>query len=196
MSGKNRFETSEQERERLELGRRIRVRRKQKNMTIAQMAKKTGLTTSFLSQVERGKTGISISSLRAISEVLGVPIFLFLIDGDGSLGIVVRRNARKTLRLPDSRLTYELLVPDLNRSLEFWMAHLEQGASSSDAPLSHPSEECLLVLQGVMKIEIGKDTFTLYEGDSICYDGRIPHRGTNIGDGMLVFVSASTPPVF
>jgi transcriptional regulator with XRE-family HTH domain len=198
---KNRqFETpeqaNEQAKERLDLGKRIRARRKQMKLTIAQIAERTGLTVSFLSQVERGKTGISIGSLRAISEVLEVPIFHFLLEEEGSLGMVVRKNERKKLRLPDSHLTYELLVPDLNRSLEFWMGRLEPGAASSDAPKSHPSEECLLVLEGVMEIEIGTQTHVLYPGDSICYDGRIPHRAINRHDRELVFISAVTPPVF
>jgi transcriptional regulator with XRE-family HTH domain len=196
VAGNERLDAADQERERLELGRQIRARRKQKDLTIAQVAKATGLTASFLSQVETGKTGLSISSLRAISEVLDVPIFHFLLDTNESLGLVVRKDSRKKLRLPDSQLTYELLVPDLNRSLEFWMGRLEPGAGSSDGPRSHPSEECLLVLQGTMELELGEETYTLREGDSICYDGRIPHKAINIGDGPLIFVSASTPPVF
>jgi transcriptional regulator with XRE-family HTH domain len=189
-------ETFEQERERIELGKKIRARRKQINLTITQVSERTGLTTSFLSQVERGKTGLSVNSLRAISEVLGVPIFHFLLNEENSLGIVVRKDERKTLRLPDSHLTYELLVPDLNRNLEFWIGTLEPGAVSSDQPRSHPAEECLLILEGTMEIEIGEQTYTLYAGDSICYDGRAPHRAINKGDSKLVFVSAVTPPVF
>jgi len=190
------FKVSEKPQETLALGKTIRKRRKQMKLTIAQMAKQTGLTVSFLSQVERGKTGISINSLRKISEVLGVPIFHFLLEEHDCLGTLVRKNERKTLHLPDSHLRYELLVPDLNRSCEFWIGYLEPGAASSDEPMSHPAEECLLVLEGVMELQIGQETHILYPGDSISYDGRIPHRAISRADEELVFVSAVVPPIF
>lgn len=177
------------------LGDKIRKIRSDKNMSLRELADKTGLTPSFLSQVERDLAEPSITSLRKIAEAMGVPIFYFLLEGNEP-SPVVRKHERKVLRMPKSHLSYELLSPDLDKTMEVWMARLEPGAVSCDTPLSHPGEECIVVLQGAMEIQIGDETYFLGEGDSIYYFAAIPHKLTSVGEKELVFISAVTPPMF
>lgn len=177
------------------LGNKIREKRKDVGITLRELATRTDLTPSFLSQIERDLAVPSITSLRKIAGVLGVPIFHFLMDSDGA-SPVVRRDARKKLVLPDSHLVYELLSPDLKRKMEVWMARLEPGASGSDSPMSHPADECILVIQGKLGIKLGDDDYVLEPGDSIYFDGAVPHLLTSVGDEDLVFVSSVSPPVF
>ena len=178
------------------LGKRVRQRREEMKLSLAELAKMTGLTPSFLSQVETGKTGLSINSLRLLSDVLAVPIFHFLLEEDDAIGGVVRQDQRKTIRFPNSDMRYELLVPNLNYSLEVWMGHMEPGMHSSDEPRTHPADECMVILQGTMELHLGQETHTLVAGDSITYDGRIPHKAINVSDEELIFISAMSPPVF
>lgn len=177
------------------LGERIRQKRAEKGLTLKALADKTGLTPSFLSQVERDMAEPSITSLRQIAKALDAPIFFFLLDADQP-SPVVRKNERKVLNFPQSHLTFELLSPDLNRKMEVMMARLEPGAASCDEPLTHPGEECILVLQGEMEIVIGQESYHLSAGDSIYYFSAIPHRLVSVGQEDLVFVSAITPPAF
>lgn len=177
------------------LGKKIRQIRREKGLSLKEVAEKTGLTSSFLSQVERDLADPSITSMRKIAEALEVPIFYFLLNHEEH-SPVVRRDQRKVLRLPQSHLTYELLSPDLNRKMEVMMARLEPGAASSDEPLSHPGEECIVVLEGCMDIDIGGEVYHLEEGDSIYYYAAVPHKLWNPGDKELVFLSAITPPLF
>ncbi|GFN22259.1 MAG: cupin domain-containing protein [Thermoanaerobacteraceae bacterium] len=177
------------------LGKKIRQIRRDRGMSLKDVAEKTGLTSSFLSQVERDLADPSITSLRKIAEALEVPIFYFLLNHEDH-SPVVRRDKRKVLKFPQSHLTYELLSPDLNRKMEIMMARLEAGAVSCDEPLSHPGEECIVVLQGCMEIEIGGEVYRLEEGDSIYYYAAVPHKLWNPGDKELVFLSAMTPPLF
>lgn len=177
------------------LGETIRRIRAEKNMSLRELADKTDLTPSFLSQVERDLAEPSITSLRKIADALGVPIFYFLLDNEKP-SPVVRKNERKTLKMPQSHLMYELLVPNLDRSMEVWMGRLEPGAVSCETPLSHQGEECLFVLQGLMEVQLGEEIYVLEEGDTIYYFGAVPHQLKNIGEGELVFISAITPPLF
>lgn len=181
---------------RMTLGQNIRERRKELGLTMAQVAEATGLTASFISQVETGKTGTSIDSLRLISGALKTPIFQLLLNENDSVGMVTRKSKRLTLNLPDSHLMYELLIPDLNHSFELWMGHLEPGSPSSADLKGHQGEECLLVLQGVMQIELADEKHLLYPGDTIIYDGRVPHKATSVGDEELVFLSVVAPAMF
>jgi transcriptional regulator with XRE-family HTH domain len=181
---------------RVPLGKRIRRRRRETGLSITQLGERTGLTASFISQVETGKTGLSINTLRILSEALDVPIFHFLLDEHEAIGAVVRKNERPVLELPNSEIRYEFLMPHLNLNLEVFIGYLDPGGQSSDSAQSHPSDECMLILQGDMEITLGETSYVLHAGDSISYDGRIPHRAVNTGNEQLVFVSAVTPPNF
>ncbi|GAB6174394.1 cupin domain-containing protein [Paradesulfitobacterium aromaticivorans] len=177
------------------LGNKIRLKRMEKQLTLKELAERTGVTQGFLSQVERGLTDPSITTLRRISNALNVPIFYFLMD-EAKSNPVVRKDERQILKFPDSHLTFELLSPDLNRSIEMMMARLEPGAVTCDEPLTHPGEENIVVIQGEMKIQIGEEVYFLAEGDSIYYFSSIPHKIWSIGTEDLIFISAITPPEF
>lgn len=177
------------------LGSRIRKRRRSQKMSLAELADKIGKTSSYLSQVERGLAEPSITALREISKALDVPIFYFLLDNEKH-NQVVKRKERKVLQFPGSHLTFELISPDLNNKMEMIEARLEPGASTCEVPLAHQGEECTLVIEGRMKIQIGDSVHILEKGDSIYYLASLPHKITSIGEEDLVFVSAITPPNF
>ena len=177
------------------LGNKIRKLRISKGNNLTAFAKKIGKTPSYLSQVERGMASPSIMALREISKALNVPMFYFLID-DKKQSIIVRKNERRVLQFPKSHLTYELLSPDVSRQIEMIRTQIEVGASSCSEPISHEGEECTLVMEGKMKIQIGDEFFTLEEGDSIYYFANIPHKITRIGEKALIIISAFTSTNF
>ena len=177
------------------LGNKIRTIRSSQGMSLAELASQIGKTSSYLSQVERGLAEPSINALREISKALQVPMFHFLIDDDRH-SAVVRKDKRKVLKFPGSHISFELITPDLNRRMEMIQFRLEPGASTCETPQSHQGEECSLVLQGKMKIQIGEREYNLEEGDSVYYMGSIPHKITSTGEEELIFVSAITPPNF
>lgn len=178
-----------------DLGQKIRSRRQEQQMSIKQLADSTGLTSGFISQIERNQTEPSITSLRKLAEALDVAVFHFFIDEINN-NCVVRKNQRQKIRFRDSHLAYELLSPDLNRQMEMFYASLEPNAATSDEPMAHNGEEVILVLSGSMEITVGNDVYLLDEGDSIYYFASIPHRIVNKGEEVLTFVSTITPPRF
>jgi len=93
-------------------------------------------------------------------------------------------------------LTYELLSPDVSHQIEMIRTRIELGASTCSKPLPHEGEECTLVIEGKMKIQVRDEFFILEEGDCIYYVASIPHKITSIGDKDLVIISAITPTNF
>lgn len=179
----------------MELGQRIKIRRKAMNMSLRELADQVDLTASFLSQVERDLASPSIESLRKISQALEVPIFYFLVEPDDA-SPVVRRNQRRKITLPGTHLTYELLTPDLNRKMEVIMVELQPGEDYTATPLRHHTEECLYVLQGQLQICLGEDLYHLSSGDSVYFDGPMLRSIAARGDETLRFINIITPPVF
>ena len=182
--------------ENVTLGNKIRKLRISKGINLTAFAKKIGKTPSYLSQVERGMASPSIMALREISRALDVPVFCLLIDDHERHSAIVRKKERKVFRFPKSHLTYELLSPDLSEQIEMIRTRIEPGATTSSKPLSHKGEECTLVVEGKMKIQIGDKLFKLEEGDTIYYFATIPHKITSIGDKDLIIISAITPSSF
>ncbi len=179
----------------MQLGQRIRARRRELGLSLRKLAGRVGLTASFLSQIERGSASPSSESLRKISDALEVPIFHFLVEPDGK-SPVVRHNQRLKLTLPDSRLTYELLTPDLNRKMEVFMAEVEPGEDNIAMPLRQYTEECIYVLQGQLEIQLGEEVYLLGPGDSVYFEGPLLRRLAARGHETLRFISAITPSIF
>ncbi len=174
----------------------IRRTRKTQNMTLHDLAHETGLSLSFISQVERGLANSSINSLRKIALALGTPLSSFFEEGSSREGPVVRKNERGILVNTDSRLTYQLLSLNHNRQIDFLLTRLEVGGTSAEYPMTHKGEEAALVLQGECRIELGNGIYDLNEGDSIYITENTPHRLTNTGNVPLTIVSAISPPGF
>lgn len=179
----------------LVIGDRIRDKRGERAMSLRDLAERTGLTPSFLSQVERSLTEPSLTSLRKIADGLDVPIFYFLLDdSDGSP--VVRRGERKVLTFPGKKIRFELLTPNLNHKMEIVTACMEPGSSTCEDPLSHSGEEFITVVEGSAEIQVGGQEYELQAGDSIYFFASIPHKVTSIGSEDLVIIMAITPPTF
>jgi len=177
------------------LGEKIRQKRTEKGMSLKELAEQTGLSSGFISQVERDLAEPSITSLRKIAGALEVAIFHFFVDKE-SEGRVVRKDGRQKIRFSESQVVYELLSPDLNRQMETVMGTLDPGGATSSEVMTHPGEEVIYVLEGEMFITIGSEAYTLTEGDTIYYYGTMPHLIENLSSGPMKFISTITPPRF
>jgi transcriptional regulator with XRE-family HTH domain len=174
-------------------GKRLRILREEQEWTLRELAERTGLSVSLISQLERGVTSPSLQSVRRLADALQVSIFQ-LLAADTRGYSYVPADRRRKLVLQHGEISYELLSPDTKRRLEVWLGTLSPGVTSGEEPSVHASEEFILVLSGQMEIEIGDQRQVLGPGDAIQYDGSQPHKIWNRGDEPLRFVSALTPP--
>jgi transcriptional regulator with XRE-family HTH domain len=176
---------------------------------LVDFAEKCGISSSFLSQIERDQANPSISTLHDIAAVLGVPLAFFFASQEddstkngfnqaqkGSGASVIRAEQRKQLIYPGSGIRNELLSPDLNRAIQMMWVVMPPGAETGPEPLVHEGEECGLILQGTVEIWVGDEHYILGPGDSIYQDSSIPHHSKNIGDEDVIVVVAITPPSF
>jgi len=200
-----------------EIGERIHQRRTELGITIRELGRRTNLSASFISQVERGKVNVSIDSLQRIASNLEVSILYFLppshsgetpatsqahasgpIQPENSLEYnpVVRANSRPRLTLPASGITYELLVNALTRKMEAIYEILKPGASKETRPLRQPTEEFIYVISGSLRMSLDIGEYTLNPGDSIYFEGRQLKRLSCESENQdAVWISVITPPV-
>lgn len=181
----------------IDIGSKIKKIRKDKNMSIADLADISGLSSGLISQIERNIVNPSIASLWSIAKSLDVSIGYFFNEEEISeTSPIVKRKNRKRIVTSDSNATYELLSPDLNRKIEYLYITIKPGDCSRKELISHEGEEGGLVLKGKLMVKTENKDYILDEGDSIYFDSTIPHRYINIGDEDCVSVWAMTPPSF
>lgn len=171
--------------------------RKQKGLSVKELAAKAEISSSMLSQLERGFANPSISTLRAIANVLEVPLFKFFMEETDASELVVYADKRKRLPTYENEgITYELLTPTISGDIEFALLTLEPGCQSSSTPLSHTSEEVAFVQKGELRIHINSNIIDLHEGDSIRIPPNTEHYWENVSSSVSTTIFAITPPTF
>lgn len=174
---------------------RIRAVRGRRQLTLTELARRTGLSPGLISQVERGHTNPSLETLRRVAEALDVAIFELFEQDAAQCVAVVRQQRRMLVRSPQGGITYTRVSPGVGR-LEVLEGTLEPGGESSPEPWSHPSEECVVVLEGTLVVEVDDTAYQLAEGDSCYFDSRRPHRYRNGSAGRTRFLVTVTPPSY
>jgi transcriptional regulator with XRE-family HTH domain len=176
-----------------ELGHRIRELRTERKMTLEAVAGQAGVTRSFLSTVELGRSNPSIVVLREIARSLDVPLFMLFTNPEAN-GVIVRPKDRGRIHPRGSPFSYELLSPNLQRKIEMIIMRLERGAQSASG--AHQGEECAFLLQGAIVVTVGDVEYPMEEGDAIYFNSGLPHFVTSVGTEEAVLISAMTPPSF
>ncbi|MBT9156101.1 MAG: HTH-type transcriptional regulator PuuR [Firmicutes bacterium] len=178
------------------IGSKIRDLRKERKLTLQDLADAIGISVSMISQVERGLAHPSIATLWKIASAFGVSVVYFFAEPEKPKAIVVRAHEQKALKIPNPGATYHLLSPDLNRKIEFLKIMLQPGQIDEGELVSHDGEECGYVVSGTLTVKVAEDRYTLHPGDSIYFDSCIPHRLLNFGTNMCLSIWAMTPPTF
>ncbi|MFT8321245.1 MAG: cupin domain-containing protein [Bacillus sp. (in: firmicutes)] len=180
----------------MNLGGKIKEIRKQKRLTIADVAVQTGLSNGYISNVERNLNSPTIESLRKIVEALSITLVELFQDQQKNSRIV-RKNERITMmKANDQSIFYELLSPAGKKEMGAVLVTLKPGAASGTEAHSHRGEEFGFVIKGSLLYQIGNETYELAEGDSIYYDASIPHFYKNIGTSDCISIWVVTPPTF
>ncbi|WP_353112946.1 XRE family transcriptional regulator [Microbacterium sp.] len=182
------------------IGETVRALRKKKKLTLAELADATGLSPAIISQLERGRANPSFTTLAQLAHGLDIPVGKLLPSYHENKSPVVRRNERRDLRrsTPEGmgHAVYELLVPDLNGSLEGLWVVTDPGHDTSATPFTHGGEEFGLIISGRLEVCIDGELFALGTGDSIRFDSTKPHWFRNSSDEQCVAVWVNTPPTW
>jgi len=164
---------------------------------LSDVADATGISTSFLSLVENGRSDITIGRLTRLIEFFGISITDLVPSATPKDPDIVRKTERTQLRSPVEGIEIFLLTPDTRRAMMAMLLELEPGAGRAEYG-DHPGEEFVYVVSGQLELEIkGRATRTLRAGDSAYYPGDTPHRLRNASSARpLQILCVDTPPTF
>jgi DNA-binding transcriptional MerR regulator/quercetin dioxygenase-like cupin family protein len=172
---------------------RLRAMRRARGLSLREAAQAAGFSPSFVSAVERGTTGASVSALQRLTRAYDETL-LGLFAAQPAAGRVVRPAERPVLHVGDG-VRIEQLARGAEQ-LEPQLFVLAPGASS-DGAYSHEGEEFLYVLAGALSLWIGDDEPSrLRSGDALTFPSSLPHRWRNDASGETRLLWINTPPTF
>lgn len=174
-------------------GQRFRRLRTRRGLSLAQVARATGVSVGFLSALERGQMRSSIATLRRIARYYRTNI-LSLFEAAGENPRLVRPNQRKILETtPGVRM--ELLAWG-QTVMEPHLFRVKPNGGSGES-YTHEGEEFLHVLRGEFEIWLdNKEHYELRTGDSLYFESSTPHRWKNPGRTEAWLLWINTPPTF
>jgi transcriptional regulator with XRE-family HTH domain len=183
-----------------DIGRRLAAHRAERGLRVAGLAREIGVTPSLISQIERGQSRPSVSTLFALAQALNVPVDAFFREPAAAsppaaedrvpppgpdrhpaeARYVVRQGNRATIDI-EGGVRWERLTPETMPHLDFFELVYGPGAESNPTLYSHPGTEMVLMLSGSLDISVGFDTYRLAPGDSMEFPSSLPHRYANPG---------------
>lgn len=151
------------------VGTHVRARRKQAGLSVRALAKKTGFSPSFVSQLERGRVSPSIHSMEKLAAAVGVTLgSFFAAVGEADAGLVLSPTDRRTLNSSWSNAQIEALAPPgADCRQEAMLVTLGPKARSGKHPVAHPTEEFAYVITGRPLLRLGPDEHALRPGHSV-----------------------------
>jgi transcriptional regulator with XRE-family HTH domain len=180
------------------LGLRIRALREAMDLSLRDLAERSGVSAPMLSQVERGETSPTLQVAERIAAGLDLRLSQLLrLDEDGAVSIVRASERRQGPRRARGH-SYEILTPPLpGQRAELSRHTLSQGAATGgpgDPPMHEPgSRETALVLSGRVEFFCDGQRHELNQGDCVTFDADLPHHFENPGPQeaeLLAVVSA------
>lgn len=176
------------------LGEKFKKTRTAKGFSLEDLAKKTNLTRSFLSQIEKNKTSPSIDSLIRIAAALGITVSdLFREEKD--LGTyIIHEEERESYSIEKNKIKVELLTPR-TKEKKFEVMFVRFGVGGSTELISLSGAFFCIVLEGKLELSVGGEVHLLSKGDSIYLDSPPEHTWKNIGESDVVAFAVATRPI-
>jgi transcriptional regulator with XRE-family HTH domain len=193
----------------LEIGGRLAAHRAQRGMKVSALARQIGVSPSLISQIERGQSRPSVSTLFALAEALDVPVDTFFRDAEDPDVAVRDQRVQRPFKViendtaaeeaaepaPGHRylvrhgnratldieggVRWERLTPMTLDRVEFLELVYGPGAQSNPTLYRHPGTEMVLLMSGRLDIYVGFERYELEPGDSMQFPSSLPHRYVN-----------------
>jgi transcriptional regulator with XRE-family HTH domain len=166
------------------IGKRIKEIRKMGNNTISEIATRTGVTAGLISRIENGRTIPSLPVLLKIINALEVEVTEFfggMPQVNGAKFIVCRKEDHSLIEKEDEAVgfAYSYIFGKQMNALGFEAVLLEIKPNSKRDKIATDAFEFKYMLSGECVYVLDNEEVLLKEGDSIFFDGRIPHVPIN-----------------
>ena len=161
----------------LPFGKRLMRLRKAKNMALKSLANETGLSSTHISQIEKGEVIPSVAVILQLSRALEIDSSVLLREEKAKAGKDSALDHRK--RTED--YSYQTLTPEAaHKRLKAFKVFIDPKSDHKGVSYQHQGEEFIYVLKGKIDVMVGENKNTLAPGESIHFNSSIVHKLRNI----------------
>jgi transcriptional regulator with XRE-family HTH domain len=186
-----------------EIGNRIKAVRTARGLTMADLAGRSGVSKSMVSQIERGQTNPTFATLWSLTATLGMTI-QELIDSAGDAEkseevVVVPAHGTPFLKSADGKCSLRILSPtEYATRAEWYEIEVEPGGELLSEAHAVGMREHLTVLSGTLAVRSGQAEQTLKRGETARYHADREHcirnPGKSVAHGLLVLMIDNERP--
>jgi transcriptional regulator with XRE-family HTH domain len=177
------------------LGRQFRALRRERGLSLAEVAADTEISSSFLSLFENGKSDITFGRLVRLVRFFGISITDLVPDPEPADPVVVRGNSRRHLSSPAEGIDLYLLTHDTRHAMLPVIAVHEPGGHTEDLTSPENGEQFVFVLEGRIEISFeGSEPVVLRKGDAAYFSTDRVRGYRNVGRGRAEVLGVVTPP--
>jgi transcriptional regulator with XRE-family HTH domain len=174
-----------------ELGRRVRDERIRRGLSLQQLSRRSRVSRSMISAIERGAKAATVVILDRIATGLDTSLSR-LVEEETSARVIVLRHSRQKVARAAAGWERRILSPVLP-GVEFELMRTTLGPlvnAGMFLPHAHHSREYVAVEKGTLLLTLDGEAHTLKAGDSIYYDGDRMHGFRNPGRVPCVYYLA------
>ena len=168
----------------MDIAANIRRVRQARGLTLDALAGRSGLTKGYLSQIENFRTLPSLPVLYRVAAALGVEAAELLKGtAEGRRHVLTRRGEGVPVERehPESGFRYLALAREKGaKIMEPFLLELPPRSTRKDGTTN--GDEFLHMLEGRIRVHLGGETMEMEAGDSLYFDGSVPHHPENPGD--------------
>ncbi len=166
----------------MEVGQRLRELREQRRISMRELGRLSGISVNALSQIERGQSSPSVSTLYRLVDALGVPITA-IFHAEPQREEIVFRSAAQRTKVPFPKGLWEGLGGEaFVGKVQPFMLTLESGADSGAQVIVHTGHEFVMCLQGSLEYTVEGKKYVMEPGDSLLFAARLRHCWRNPGN--------------
>jgi DNA-binding XRE family transcriptional regulator len=168
------------------IGPKVHALRRERGMTLQQLAHLADVSTAAVHKVERGDMVPTITTLLKIAGALDAPIRHFVEDTEPGPGAVHTRFAGATVSGP-------VPITGQGDSLRVNGAVTRVAPGDGRTGLRRAGETLLVVLEGRLDMEIGDEQYTVGAGEALHFRTNLDHRSANVGDVPAEVIWVTVP---
>lgn len=166
----------------------LKTLRNERNLTLGQLAKESGISKAMLSDIEKGGSNPTINTIWKIANGLKVS-YTKLIDNIEKETTIIRRS-EPIMQIGETQsyrvFCYYRTTPF--RNFEFFYVELDAAASNHSIGHSEKAQEYIYIMQGELTLQTENQNHILKQGDSLVFDASLHHTYINKQDTLLTFI--------
>jgi len=180
----------------MKLGKRLKALRKARKMTLGELSKKSGVQIATLSRMENDVMTGTLQSHVSICEALRISLVDFYREAEDAHKIVslIKHSVEPESFTHSGKFTVEMLTTKVSgkRMLPV-LVKIQKGGKTQEEKSSPGTEKFIYVLEGRLRLKIGKEFYDLRKGDSIYFDASLSHCIQNPGKAASRALSLVSP---